>query len=135
MRGPQGPTGPTGPTRAGYDWSVQASPATTSNRWPRTGSGSWLATLCGQIFVGATVTLTKLQLEVYGTPLTTDTLTFTLQKNGVDTGLSVTLAAGATSASATGSLSLLPTDYLTARVVQSSTEGQPNMWLYMLASD
>lgn len=53
---------------------------------------------------------------------TTDTFTYTVRKNGVDTGLTVTLAASATSATGTGSVSVVDGDRISIKVVQSGSE-------------
>jgi hypothetical protein len=127
--------GLTGPTRAGWDWNVQQSPSSTSSRWARRGGSAWTSAIGCQIVVGTTTTITTLKVAIYGTPLATDSITFTLQKNGVDTALTVTLAAGATSATGAGSISVVPGDYLTCKAVQTATEFQTSFWCYMFASD
>jgi hypothetical protein len=126
--------GRTGPTRATYDWNVQQSTGQTANRWARRGASAWLNALVCQLVVGADITLTKLSIRV-DTPLVTDSLTLVLQKNGVDTALSVTLAAGASFATGTGAVAVVKEDHLTVRGNQSGTELENNFWAYILASD
>jgi hypothetical protein len=127
--------GRTGPTRSGYDWNVQQSPGSTSNRWARRGGSAWNTAIGCQIIAGSITTITKLTINVYGTPLVTDAVTFTLQRNGVDTALSVVLAAGAATADGTGSVFLNATDYLTVRATQNGTELSTTFWVYIFASD
>lgn len=127
--------GLTGPTRNTFDWNVQFAPASTGDRWARRGGGAWSASVLCQLVVGATITLSSLGIVVYGTPLSTDSILLTLQKTGVDTGLTVTLAAGATLATGSGSVSVVPGDYLTLKAVQSGSESQGAFWAYMFATD
>lgn len=127
--------GNTGPTRSSFDWNTQQAPATTSTRWARRSSAAFSAFLLAQIVVGSPTTITSFTATVYGTPLSTDSLLCTLQKNGVDTGLTVNLAAGSTTATGTGSVSVVAGDYLTAKVVQSGTEVQGTFLLNLLAAD
>lgn len=127
--------GQTGPTRSGFDWNVQQAPGVNANRWARRGGSAWINAILCQIVVGAATTLTKITVKIYGTALVTDSVVFTLQKNGVDTGLAVTLTAGSTAVSATGSVSVGRGDYLTMKAVQSGSESQTNFWVYIFASD
>lgn len=127
--------GLTGPTRSGYDWNVTQSTGQTANRWARRGASAWTNVLSNQIVVGADTVLTNIAITVFDTPLATDSLTLTLQKNGVDTALTVTLAAGATSNTASGSVSVAKGDYLTIKGNQSGTELQSNFYVYIFVSD
>lgn len=127
--------GLTGPTRSSFDWNTTQAPAANASRWARRSSAAFSATILGQIIVGTTTTLTSLVATVYGTPLVTDSITFTLQKGGVDTALTVTLAAGAATATGTGSVAVVPGDYLTVKALQSGTEAQGSFILNLLAAD
>lgn len=131
----RGRPGATGPTRATYDWSAQSSPAATSNRWIRRGQTAYLSVICGHIVIGATRALTSISVKIYGTALATDSCTFTLQKNGSDTALTCTIAAGATTASGSGSVSIAPGDYITMKLNQSGTEAQSQWWVYVAVTD
>jgi hypothetical protein len=73
-----------------------------------------------QIVAGASAYLT-LQV-VSSVALGTDSLTFTLRKNGVDTALVAVLAAGATQVIAAGSVSVVAGDRISIKLVQSGTE-------------
>ena len=81
--------GDTGPTRSGFDWNVQQSTGQTANRWCRRGASAWINVIACPIVVGSNTTLTKLSIVIYGTPLVTDSVLFTLQKNGSDTPLKI----------------------------------------------
>lgn len=133
----RGTKGPTGITRSTYDWNVQNGPGTTADRWARRvmGTAAWNSAIVCQIIVGTNTTLTQLQVVIYGTPLAVDSCTFTLRKNGVATGLTATLAAGATTANGTGSVSVVAGDYLTLVANQSGTEVQANWFVYIAVSD
>lgn len=131
----RGPKGPTGPTRSIYDWNCQSSPATTADRWTRRGQGAFVGAVCCQVLVGQATTLTSMSVKIYGTALSTDSVTFTLQKNGVDTALTATVAAGGTSASGSGSIAIAKGDYLTVKANGSGTEAQANWWVYGSVSD
>lgn len=53
---------------------------------------------------------------------TTDSFTYTVRKNGVDTALVAVLAAGAVSVTGTGSVSVVDGDRISVKVVQSGAE-------------
>lgn len=120
MKGPQGPAGP---ARAQYSWQQFGSNATTLVRYLQvssttTGNNESL----GRVLVMYSTTLVRLDVRVTGTPFTTDSCTFTLRKNGVDTALTVALGVGATAVNITGSVSVAPGDILTMKAVQSGSE-------------
>lgn len=127
--------GDVGPTRAGYDWNVQQSPGQTANRWARRGGSAWLSLPICPIIVGSPTTIVSLRVVVYGTPLASESVVLTLQKNGVDTSLTATLAAGASSALGSGSVTVVAGDYLTLKANQSGTTVESAWWGYILAAD
>lgn len=78
------------------------------------------STECFQIVSGpGTYTTIKV---VASAAFATDSFTYTVRLNGVDTGLTVTLAAGATSAVGTGSVAVVAGDRISVKVVQSGSE-------------
>jgi hypothetical protein len=66
-------------------------------------------------------TYTELRV-VASVALSTDSVTFTIRKNSVDTGLVAVLAAGQTSVTASGSIAVVAGDRISLKVVQSGTE-------------
>ena len=108
-------------------WSMLSAPATTSVRFvdfnnvrdvPQPAETSSVVVVPFACTVVAMYTF-------HFTPLTPDTLTYTLRKNGVDTTVTYTVAGGGTSQSITGqALSVAAGDRLSMKVVQSSTTAQ-----------
>lgn len=108
-------------------WSMLSAPATTSVRFvdfnnvrdvPQPAEQSSVVVMPFACTVAAMYTF-------HFTPLTPDTLTYTLRKNGVDTTVTYTVAGGGTSQSITGqALSVAAGDRLSMKVVQSSTTAQ-----------
>lgn len=66
-------------------------------------------------------TFTKLAV-VASFSMSTDSVTFTLRINGIDTGLIVTLAPGTTSAVGLGSVAVFEGDRVSIKMVQSGTQ-------------
>lgn len=128
--------GPTGSPRAVFSWVYSNGVATSADRWVQRASTTATSQEAGgQTVVVYARTLVRLVVTILGTPYTTDSATYTLRKNGVDTALTVTLAAGASSASATGSVSLAPGDRLTMKLNQSGTEATAAIVPYIYVSD
>ena len=71
--------------------------------------------------MGASGTYTKIYASHTGALASSNTYTVTLRVNGVDTGLTFTMAAGGTSGSASGSVSVVAGDRVTLKYVQSGT--------------
>jgi hypothetical protein len=132
----QGPTGPAGSPRAVFTWTYSNGVATSADRFVQRASTNALSSEAGgQTVVLRPRTLVRLVVTILGTPYVTDSATFTLRKNGVDTALTLTLAAGATSGSVTGSVSVAAGDRLTVKLNQSGTESTAGIVPYIYASD
>ncbi len=119
--GPTGPVGATGGTSAPFWWLFRTYSGTTAVRYLRQWFGV-AAAEAGSQYATASTTITKIEVELFTSLFATASLTFTLRKNGVDTGLTATLVNGTYTASGTGSVSIAPGDYLTMKVVQSVSE-------------
>jgi hypothetical protein len=124
--GPVGPAGPTGPTGGGgtafgpLSWQTDGNPGVSGTLYLFPGHGMQSTTEYFELVAGPGA-YTTLQLTAsLGTP--TDTIAFTVRKNGVDQALSATLAANGTSASGSGSVSVVAGDRISIKMVQSGTQ-------------
>lgn len=120
--GPQGPVGDTGGGGSAFGsitWNTSANLGSTSTFYLFPNEGAQDTTEYFQLAAGPG-TYTTLKV-ISSLALSPDTVTFTLRLNGVDTGLTVTLAAGATTATGTGSVTVVEGDLLSMKMVQSGS--------------
>ncbi|HVY27025.1 MAG TPA: hypothetical protein VHB79_10760 [Polyangiaceae bacterium] len=129
----QGPQGPAGSDSGVLTWNGSQAAANTSDNFLPTYAAvpDTNEYKSGQLIATAT-TLTTIRVASFTVLGSSNTITFTLRKNGVDTGLTVTLGVGATSAVATGSVSVAPGDMLTMKAVQSGN-GTAGAWGLVVA--
>lgn len=112
-----------------WTWGTSAAPGVAATRFLQSGAhGSAVSTspavsrvpmACG----GEVTAVTAFQSAAFAT----DSLVYTLLKNGVATALTVTIGVGGTAASATGSVTYVAGDIFTASVLQSGTEASSSM--------
>lgn len=135
--GPTGPTGPTGPSGAlatgVFRWGTISGPASVATLFLHPGSNTSNGTesFSRRVSTGS-LTLTFLRVKI-ATAFAVASFTVTLRVNGVDTALTVTVAAGATSGSITGgSVSVVDKDLLTLKYTQTTTEAQAALGLALV---
>lgn len=108
-------------------WCSLSAPATTSVRfapWQSISAAPNAGEVSSLVVVPVNMTVTALYFSVIIT-LTTDTVTWTLRKNGVDTALTGTIPANQQITSFTGlNLAVAAGDKLSLKLVQSSTQAQ-----------
>ncbi len=133
--GPTGPTGPVGATGGGsgafgrLHWEAQDAPGNTSTNYIGRLDGApdaneWKS---NQV-IGGAGSFTTIRIKSSAAIGSSNTITVTLRKNGVDTSLTATLAAGATSATSTGGpVSVVPGDIVSMKYVQSGTAATANI--------
>lgn len=115
-----GDTGGSGSAFGALSWNPTGVPGTTSTRYL---IPSEVGPDAAEYFQLAAGPGTYTSLAVVATvALATDSVTYTVRKNGVDTALTVTVAAGATSAVGSGSVAVVAGDRISIKVVQSGTE-------------
>ena len=134
--GPTGATGAVGPTGAGgnitYQWGVDAGPATSVTRYCIHGYTQLSSTEgFGQKLTEVTGTLTKLTVFL-NNAFSTDSITLTFRVNAADTALTVTIAAGSTTGTSTGTISVTQNDKLNIKYVQSASEANATLGLRCL---
>lgn len=131
--GPIGATGATGPRE--YFWASSSIPATTSARYLQNDTTVLTATEGLGVLLGAGGTLTLMRVDFAGTAMSTANMTFTLRVNGVDSALTVTINAGATSGQMTGaSVAINPGDSLSMKSVASASEANSAINLLITAA-
>lgn len=124
----KGPVGAAGSVLGILYWAAAAAAANTSTNFlPIYAATPDTSEYKSAHVVSAAATLTQLRASSFIALGAGDSVTLTLRKNGVDTGLTCTIAASGTSASATGSVSVVAGDILTVKSVQSGT-GTASVW-------
>jgi len=135
--GATGASGVLGSVFAGpFWWSTDTYTGSTSARYFAPGGGDVSSAAdYGKVHVPAAITLTAIRVKFYGTPASTANLTFTMRKNGVDTAITITINAGATSGTATGfSVSCAEGDRLTIKAQESASETLTGVYMYVKVS-
>ena len=129
-----GASGVAGQARSAFSWQYTNATNTTLARFLQA-SGLVLSSEQGRFHVTQATSLIRIVINVLGAVYTTDTITLTLRKNGVDTALTVALAPAGTTASATASVSVAVNDVLTMKVTQSGTESTAAVFVNVYVAD
>lgn len=127
-QGPQGPQGAQGATGfpGNIQWGAAAAAAANADRFFVSSFAALASTTAaGNTLLAKSGTLTSIYAAHGGTPLATDSVTYTLQVNTVDTALTCTIAPGGTAANLTGqAVAVVAGDLLRMKVRQNGTEVQ-----------
>lgn len=120
-----GPTGAAG--GEAFRWFCVAGGATTSDRFVELrGMSVQSAEIRSQRNLLRSGTLTKMRVYLRAA-FAVANVTFTLRKNGVDTGITGTINAGNQTLNLSGTVSYSPNDFISIKIVQSTSEANATM--------